>query len=54
MAVQVGRAVDLENGVLRGVALIQGVLETMRREVDVPSHSDLEGSDQGVKVDRDL
>lgn len=54
MAVQVEMAVDLENEVLRDVALIQGVLETTRREVGVPSHSDLESSDQGVKVDQDL
>jgi len=38
VAVQAGRAVDLAKEVLRDVALIQGVLGAMYREVEVPFH----------------
>ena len=51
MAVQAGKAVDLVKEVPRDIALVQRVLETVCLEVEVPFHWDLEGSDQGVKVD---
>jgi len=36
VVVQIGRAVGLAKVVLQDVALVQGVLEAMRREVEVP------------------
>ena len=54
MGVQAGRAVDLAKEVLRDVALIQGVLEAMCQEVEVPFHLDPGDLDQDVKVGQAL
>ena len=51
VAVQAGRAVDLARDVLRGVALVQGFLEAMCREVEDPFRS---AQSQGVKVGQGL
>ena len=54
MAGATGRVVDLAKEDPRDVVLVQGVLEAMCREAEVPSREDQENSDQGVKVGRVL